>query len=890
MPSTKETRRRHSKKPSTSKKTAGPPSVISTVSSSSASSNATVTSRSIFPSSLRPSKRPDAAPSTPERPPLRHARSQSAGNTYEKPLNVFAFMEEEEDEEYQQGTNKEKDESDDHEEPASSSSSSSAARLMDRPQPSPRYSDLEVRNIHDGEQRAWVRESLHSDSGISDMRSSSPDQDSPILQKKLPTLPDEPWAEADRQDDPYSYDGPYGIQDSPDLSQARDSVHNHKHWPSLERDHGQNPEPYYVPPPAQLADVASNYIPELYQRPNDQLVRGVSQELTARSKISKKGYELLASKIDSRGDAVLRPIYRKFEMLNNRMLLYLQDEICEMEDQLQELDRAIAHEESHFPSKRASRRAEAKMPSQLQWHRLDLMGRCFSKVEQYNRALTSYSNLIKTLDPASQSSITAYRAWIDEHSPIDETESAFLHKDRDLLSISPQQSYTSTITSNSPISRAGTALETPIVLVAFAFLSTVFVFKFVPHILGRLVISALVGVTLMCTLTPEAMANLRSVRDWGKVVATHLNCTMRPTPRLRFLFTTTHLKPPHQIAPSPHIRHSSTTPTPDPSSSNPTHPTLLTTTHIPAPHTGHITLLTLNNPSTRNALSTALLSQLRSSLEAIARESHAEQSRYKQWVERGRRSDELYSYGSDGAGGDGGQTKEVGLGRGTRVVIISSALDTAFCAGADLKERSRMSPTQTLTFLSSLRHTLTLLSTLPRIPTLTAIAGPALGGGFELALASDIRFATPSALFGLPEVKLGIVPGAGGLRRLRGLVGTSRALEVGVSGRRIGGREARELGIVQGLVDGEGEGGGGAGGGEGKEGEGDRERVLAAAIQWAKSVCEGGPGSVGAVVDAVRDGSEGAEERAYEGVLGMGDRVEALRAFGEKRGAVFKGR
>lgn len=68
--------------------------------------------------------------------------------------------------------------------------------------------------------------------------------------------------------------------------------------------------------------------------------------------------------------------------------------------------------------------------------------------------------------------------------------------------------------------RAGTALETPIVVVAFALLSTVVVFKVVPQILGRLVVSAMVGVAALCTLSPEMMRDLKGFREWGSVIAT----------------------------------------------------------------------------------------------------------------------------------------------------------------------------------------------------------------------------------------------------------------------------------------------------------------------------------------------------------------------------------
>ena len=290
-------------------------------------------------------------------------------------------MEEEEDEEFN-GRNHTQSPRNIQREPTLSRSTS--PRLPDLPQRSPRYSDLEVRAIQDGVQRAWTRESLHSDSGISDMQSST-DQESPVMHHKLPTLLDEPSAEVDGEDTQYSYEGPYGIQESPDLSGHRNPAFQHEHWPSMEASHVQSPEPYYEQPPPQMLGMAPHPIPELYPRPTNSLVRGHSHELSPRPRPKKTGYELLASKIDSHDDAFLKPIYRKFETLNNRMLLFLQDEICEMEEQLKELDDAIAHEQQFHGEKPASRRAEARLPSQLQWHRLDLLQRSFAKVEQYSK-------------------------------------------------------------------------------------------------------------------------------------------------------------------------------------------------------------------------------------------------------------------------------------------------------------------------------------------------------------------------------------------------------------------------------------------------------------------------------------------------------------------------
>ncbi len=395
MPSLGGTRRRHSKQSSSSSSNRkAPPSVISTVSS--ASSNATITPKSIFPSSLRPSKRPDAKKEPVKQIDHRHDRSRSTDDSNKENLDVFAFMEHEEDEdkgdtleEQNHEDNHESDHESGHSEEeelsSSESSESSPPSIMAQPQRSPRYSDLEVRAVQDGVQRAWGRGSLHSDSGIS-VRSSSPDQGSPIMQQKLPTVFDEPGTEQDPRD--HYHMERYGFQLTPDPANDRNPAYSHKHWPSLETDHNQCPEAYYAPSPPMLAQTAHDAgveLSEMSPRLPRQLIKGISHQERPRPKASTTGYEFLASNIHSKDDALLKPIYRKFEILNNRMLLYLQDEIAEMEHQLKDLDDAIAHEEQNSTRRAASRRAEAKLPSQLQWHRLDLVGRIFAKVEQYSK-------------------------------------------------------------------------------------------------------------------------------------------------------------------------------------------------------------------------------------------------------------------------------------------------------------------------------------------------------------------------------------------------------------------------------------------------------------------------------------------------------------------------
>lgn len=399
MPSLGATRRRHSKQSSSSSSSShkkASPSVISTVSS--ASSNATLTPKSMLPSSVRPSKRPNVKKEPVKQVHHHHDRSPSTNDSNKENIDVFAFMEHEEDEE-DRDTVEEKDHEESHSEEEKQSSSedsnSSSAQMMVPPQRSPRYSDLEVRAIQDGVQRAWGRGSLHSDSGIS-VRSSSPDQGSPVMQHKLPTVFDEPDTQHDLQDSYFMESN--GFQLNPDPTADRNLAFRHKHWPSLETDHNQGPQAYYAPSPPMLAQTAhdpSVELSEMSPRLPRRLIRDNPPRAQPRPKASTTGYEFLASNIHAKDDALLKPIYRKFEMLNNRMLLFLQDEISEMEEQLKDLDGAIALEEQSNSGRLASRRAEAKLPSRLQWHRLDLLGRSFAKVEQY-----SEQRLPKTLSMA----------------------------------------------------------------------------------------------------------------------------------------------------------------------------------------------------------------------------------------------------------------------------------------------------------------------------------------------------------------------------------------------------------------------------------------------------------------------------------------------------------
>ncbi|EWG56028.1 hypothetical protein FVEG_14162 [Fusarium verticillioides 7600] len=224
----------------------------------------------------------------------------------------------------------------------------------------------------------------------------------------------------------------------------------------------------------------------------------------------------------------------------------------------------------------------------------------------------------------------------------------------------------------------------------------------------------------------------------------------------------------------------------------------------------------------------------------------------------------------------------------TRALVLASAVDLSFCAGADLKERKTFSQKETAEFLSNVRSTFNAISALP-IPSICAISSIALGGGLELALTTDFRVLSSNAVVGLPETRLGIIPGGGGCHRLPPLIGPSRARDVILTGRRVAAPEAYFLGIANRLVEVQQPE-------EVPEG-GEKEDVLSLArkaalgeaVRLAQEICEGAPVAIRASLEAARWATEDKENQMSERVVVTEDRNRALKAFAEKRKAVFKG-
>ena len=208
-----------------------------------------------------------------------------------------------------------------------------------------------------------------------------------------------------------------------------------------------------------------------------------------------------------------------------------------------------------------------------------------------------------------------------------------------------------------------------------------------------------------------------------------------------------------------------------------------------------------------------------------------------------------------------------------RVLIVTGAGDKAFCAGADipeLRDRTLMAQQRGAELGQAV---FAKLDALP-MPSVAAINGYAFGGGLELALACTFRLATPNARMGLPEVKLGLIPGYGGTQRLPRLIGEARALEMILTGRTVGAEEAERIGMVSRIVEGD---------------------AVGAAVEFASSftgfslpVLELGRRAVARALDTPL--AEGLKIEADLSTLAyrLGDSAEGMAAFVEKRKPEFR--
>ena len=245
-----------------------------------------------------------------------------------------------------------------------------------------------------------------------------------------------------------------------------------------------------------------------------------------------------------------------------------------------------------------------------------------------------------------------------------------------------------------------------------------------------------------------------------------------------------------------------------------------------------VALVVLDRPDVLNALNFALIAELTDALEALDRDPSC------------------------------------------RAIVITGAGDRAFAAGADIKELAAQTPTS-LT-VDDHFHRWERIKRV-RKPLIAAVRGHALGGGCELAMTCDMIVAGEDAQFGQPEIRLGVMPGAGGTQRLTRAIGKARAMELVLTGRSIGAREAEAHGLVTSVVP--------------------AEETVPKALELAARIAAMAPVAVLAAKAAVNRAEElpleaglEFERRSFYLLFDTEDQKEGMAAFAEKRKATWRGR
>jgi enoyl-CoA hydratase/carnithine racemase len=242
---------------------------------------------------------------------------------------------------------------------------------------------------------------------------------------------------------------------------------------------------------------------------------------------------------------------------------------------------------------------------------------------------------------------------------------------------------------------------------------------------------------------------------------------------------------------------------------------------------GRIAVVTLNRPQSLNAISGDLAEELTEVFSSVARDANV-------WV-----------------------------------MVLTAAGERAFSVGADLKERAAFGLHDFYRNREQIHNLFSSLRKVPQ-PTIASVFGFALGGGFELALSCDIILAAEGTQLGLPEVRVGLVPGGGGTQLLARRIGVGRAKQMIFRGRRIDASEAMTMGVVAQVTS--------------------PEELAAATMEVARDLCRSSPhalreakAAIDATVGLQLEEGVALEDEAWRRVIATEDRAEGIAAFNEKR-------
>lgn len=208
--------------------------------------------------------------------------------------------------------------------------------------------------------------------------------------------------------------------------------------------------------------------------------------------------------------------------------------------------------------------------------------------------------------------------------------------------------------------------------------------------------------------------------------------------------------------------------------------------------------------------------------------------------------------------------------------LLLTGTGKAFCAGADITELAALDSKQGVVFAKFGQSVMNQLENLGK-PSIAAINGYALGGGCELAMAATLRIAATEAVFGQPEIKLGVIPGFGGTQRLSRLIGKGRALEICLTGRRFSAENAYQWGLINEVVP--------------------NDKLLDRAKELLRDLVQMGPVAMQSIITVINDGYNVPLETAlaleadhFGLCCATADKQEGVNAFLEKRVAAFSGK